>query len=106
MVCKGQGEVQRTDSLKVIFIKTLAPVHPVALVQLICKDYELGHPINRSRYLQRLTPITVTGKATERGIEEVAKAVVQPVLGASCPARQVRLDCLSEEFVASDEYFP
>ena len=94
MVCKGQKGLQRANSLKVIFVKTLDPVDPVALVQLICKEYELGHSINRSRYLQRLTPITITGKATERGVEEIAKAVVQPVLGASCPARQVRLDYL------------
>ena len=67
-------------------------------MQLICKELELGRPINRSRYLQRLTPITVTGKATEKDLEEIAKAVVQPVLGASCPARQVSLHYLSERF--------
>jgi tRNA acetyltransferase TAN1 len=60
----------------VLFVKTKPPVVPVDFVHRICEDTML-HPANRkSRFLNRLTPMTLTGRATEDGLCEVAKTVL------------------------------
>jgi tRNA acetyltransferase TAN1 len=61
----------------VLFFKTRPPVEPVDLVHRICVD-AMKQPANRKhRFVNRLTPITVTGKATEKGLEEVGRAVLR-----------------------------
>jgi tRNA acetyltransferase TAN1 len=61
----------------VLFFKTRPPVEPVDFVHRICVD-ATKQPTNRKhKFVNRLTPITVTGKATEKGIEEVGRAVLR-----------------------------
>ncbi|KAI1190398.1 hypothetical protein F5B17DRAFT_387309 [Nemania serpens] len=59
----------------VLFMRTRAPVDPLALVREICKDAAAAQDRSlwRSRFINKLTPITATGKATEKGLEEVAR---------------------------------
>ncbi|KAK4124194.1 hypothetical protein N657DRAFT_380106 [Parathielavia appendiculata] len=62
-----------------LFVKTRPPVDPVAFVRRICEDARrceeiLG--IMRCRYVNRLTPVSVMGKATEAGVAEVAREVL------------------------------
>lgn len=63
----------------VLFVKTRAPIEPVDFVKRICSSIKGAAPTQagrRSRYLNRLTPITLTGKVAGRGIEETARVVL------------------------------
>lgn len=61
-----------------IFFKTQEPIEPVSFVHRICSDAIESPALKRSRWVQRLTPMTLMGKATEKGLDEVARAVLAP----------------------------
>ncbi|KAI1462986.1 uncharacterized protein F4812DRAFT_464199 [Daldinia caldariorum] len=71
-------EPMRMDLDCLLFIRTKPPVDPVALVKEICKDAKeiTEKSQRRSRFINRFTPITLTAKATEAAVEEVAKNVL------------------------------
>jgi hypothetical protein len=62
----------------VLFMRTRSPVDPHLLVREMCRGAaaatDRGHW--RSRFINKLTPITYTGRATEKGLEEVAQKVL------------------------------
>lgn len=60
------------------FMKTMKPIEPAALALKMCKDAEAGvDPRQRKcRYINRLTPVITTDKATENGIDRVARSVL------------------------------
>ncbi|TGJ83997.1 hypothetical protein E0Z10_g4786 [Xylaria hypoxylon] len=62
----------------VLFMRTRAPVDPLVLVREICNDAAVAKDKSlwRSRFINKLTPITLTGKATEKGLEDVAMKVL------------------------------
>ncbi len=60
----------------VLFFKTRSPINPVEFVHRICKEVVLKPDVRRMRYVNRLTPVTIIGRATERGLEEVARNVL------------------------------
>ena len=60
----------------VLFFKTRSPIDPVDFVHRICKEVESKPDIRRMRYANRLTPVTIIGKATEKGLEDVANIVL------------------------------
>lgn len=62
------------------FMKTMDPVEPEALARKICEDArDCPHPMERKcRYVNRLTPVMDTDKATENGIERVTRSVLAP----------------------------
>jgi tRNA acetyltransferase TAN1 len=60
----------------VMFFKTRSPIDPVDFVHRICKEAASKPDIRRMRYVNRLTPVSVIGKATEKGIAEVGEAVL------------------------------
>jgi tRNA acetyltransferase TAN1 len=60
----------------VLFFKTRSPIDPVDFVHRICKEVESRPDIRRMRYANRLTPVTIIGRATEKGLEDVAKIVL------------------------------
>ncbi|KAI0431258.1 hypothetical protein F5Y09DRAFT_199539 [Xylaria sp. FL1042] len=62
----------------VLFVRTRAPVEPLVLVRDICKHAATAkdRSLWRSRFINKLTPITLTGKATEKGVEDVARKVL------------------------------
>jgi hypothetical protein len=62
----------------VVFFKTRAPVEPVAFVERICRDLAAGVQLQNCRYVKRLTPITKVEKANQKGLEGVAKEVLEP----------------------------
>lgn len=64
----------------VFFVKTMRPVEPKELVSKICQDArECAGPMERKlKYINRLTPVTNTEKATENGILKVARSVMAP----------------------------
>jgi tRNA acetyltransferase TAN1 len=61
----------------VLFFKTRQPVEPVDFVHKICIDAAEQWTIRRHRFVNRLTPVTMTGKATEKGLEEVGRNVLR-----------------------------
>lgn len=60
----------------VIFFKTQSPIDPVDFVHKICVEIVSKPGIRRMRYVNRLTPMEFTGKATEKGLEEVGRTVL------------------------------
>lgn len=62
----------------VLFFRTRAPVEPVSFVHKICSDALKPTNTQKHRWARRLTPMTLMGKATEKGLETVAKAVLGP----------------------------
>ncbi|KAM0247382.1 hypothetical protein ACHAQJ_009846 [Trichoderma viride] len=62
----------------VFFMKTMKPVDARQLVLQICKDaQECPSPRDRKcKYINRLTPVMDTDKATEKGIQRVARKVL------------------------------
>ncbi|XDG04829.1 hypothetical protein ABKA04_004444 [Annulohypoxylon sp. FPYF3050] len=72
----------RLDLDCLLFMRTHPPVDPVALAHRICVDArddvgkEKWTGRRRSRFLNRFTPVTASGKATEAGLVEVARKVL------------------------------
>lgn len=60
----------------VIFFKTGPAVEPLDFVHRICEEVVAKPDIRKMRYVNRLTPVTSFAKATEKGLEEVAKNVL------------------------------
>lgn len=62
------------------FMKTMKPVEPGQLILKICEDAKkCPDPRQRKcRYINRLTPVFDTEKATEKGITTVARKVLAP----------------------------
>ncbi|KAF7876584.1 hypothetical protein EAF04_001672 [Stromatinia cepivora] len=61
----------------VLFFKTRSPIDPADLVHRMCEDAASGG-VRKLRFVNRLTPMSIIGKATEKGIEEIG----QTILGA------------------------
>ncbi|KAF2085331.1 hypothetical protein K490DRAFT_75190 [Saccharata proteae CBS 121410] len=68
----------RVDTDCIMFFKTRAPIEPVSFVRRICEDALADPERKSSRFVKRLTPMTLMGKATESGLEEVARQVLGP----------------------------
>lgn len=64
--------------LPVIFFKTTSPVEPVSLVKTICEDAMNNNTRKRTRFALRLTPMTLMGRASTEGLEQVALKVLAP----------------------------
>ncbi|KAH0542365.1 hypothetical protein FGG08_003210 [Glutinoglossum americanum] len=68
----------RVDVKCVLFFKTREPIEPVGFVHRICTDASSSSGRKQSRWVKRLTPMTLIGKATENGLDEVSKIVLAP----------------------------
>lgn len=66
----------RLDMPCLLFFKTELPVDPADFVHRICEEIITKPNVRRMRYINRLTPMSCIGKATERGLEEVGRAVL------------------------------
>lgn len=62
-----------------LFVRTRAPIEPVEFVKRIVVDTKQCTDIRKikCRYLNRLTPMSVMGKATEQGLAETARQVLE-----------------------------
>jgi tRNA acetyltransferase TAN1 len=62
----------------VFFMKTAKPIDALRLTQQMCQDAkDCQDPRERkTKYINRLTPVQDTDKATESGIERVARSVL------------------------------
>lgn len=71
----------KVDIQCVLFFKTRAPIEPVSFVHAICRA-ALDGGIKRGRWVKKLTPMTMMGKATPEGLQKVAEEVLGPVFHA------------------------
>ncbi|KAI1385249.1 uncharacterized protein F4822DRAFT_338657 [Hypoxylon trugodes] len=71
-------EPLRMDLDCLLFMRTKAPINSVEMVRQICKDAKgvEEKKERKSRFINRFTPVTASGKATQLGLEEVAKKVL------------------------------
>jgi len=60
----------------VLFFKTRPPIIPVDFVRRICEDASNNVAKKKVRFVNRLTPVTMIAKATEKGLEDVGKLVL------------------------------
>lgn len=68
----------RTKEDCLLFMKVKPPVEPAAFVKYICENIKASADgrTRKTRYLNRLTPVTVMGKATMSGVEDTARQVL------------------------------
>lgn len=69
---------QQVDNPIVAFIKTTTPIEPVPFVKQICADAMSNSSRKRTRFVKRLTPMTLTARASEQDLENVARKVLAP----------------------------
>ena len=64
----------------VFFMKTMKPVEPDRLVKRICEDAKDCSDLRqrKTKYINRLTPVFDTDKATDKAMERVARRVLAP----------------------------
>ncbi len=60
----------------VLFFKIRPPLDPVDFVQRICEEVVSNPTVRKMKYANRLTPMTLMGKATEKGLEELGRTVL------------------------------
>lgn len=68
----------RLTNATVVFMKTTTPVEPVAFIRRICEDAMNNSSRKRTRFVKRLTPMTLMGRASADGLEKVAQEVLAP----------------------------
>lgn len=70
----------RVDIDCVFFVRTRSPVQPVELCRRMCEDAKAcANPMERkTKYINRLTPVTTMEKASEKGIERAARQALAP----------------------------
>ena len=66
--------------------QTPTPVEPVALVHRICSDAASASATKRSRYIKRLTPMTLIKKSLGGGLESLCTAILPKQFGPGTPA--------------------
>ncbi|KAM0497848.1 hypothetical protein D7B24_000832 [Verticillium nonalfalfae] len=76
---KGAFAIVRADIECVFFLKTREPVDPVALCRRMCTDAKGCANVmeRKTRYINRLTPVAVTGKVAS-GVDKVARQALAP----------------------------
>ncbi|TVY49196.1 tRNA acetyltransferase [Lachnellula occidentalis] len=67
----------RLDIECVLFVKVRPPIDPVDFVHRICKEVASKPDTAPTKYINRLTPMTMIGRATEKGLEELGKTVLE-----------------------------
>lgn len=61
----------------VLFFKTRHPIDPIDFVHKICKEIVAKPGVRRMKYVNRLTPMTLMAKATEKGLEDLGRTVLR-----------------------------
>ncbi|EGX96573.1 THUMP domain containing protein [Cordyceps militaris CM01] len=86
----------------VFFMKTMKPVEPDVLVRQMCEDARkcLNPRERKCRYINRLTPVFNTDKASDKGIERVARRVLAPYFELVPESEDSAAEVPSEEVAA------
>ncbi|KAK9893607.1 hypothetical protein P389DRAFT_198854 [Cystobasidium minutum MCA 4210] len=79
----------RTDTECLIWISCAPPLDPVKLTYTICDDLQNGGPV-RTRFLQRITPVSNTTHADPNSLKRLAYRLLQPLIAPSGYTREQR----------------
>jgi len=86
----GEGKLKMVtlDIPCVSFARTGRGIDPVSLVRRICQDAS-DHPMQmRSRYIKRMTPITLIRKTLSGGLEQLCDVVLKPYFHSGGPSKK------------------
>lgn len=72
----------------VCFVKTGKGIDPVRLVHQICSDAFDNPNRKRSRYIKRMTPMSLIRKTLSGGLDDVCKSVLEPHFGPGQPSKK------------------
>ncbi|KAH7369887.1 hypothetical protein BKA65DRAFT_7169 [Rhexocercosporidium sp. MPI-PUGE-AT-0058] len=61
----------------VLFFKTNPLIEPIDFVHRICKEVVATPSVRKMKYVNRLTPMTLIAKATEKGLQELESTVLR-----------------------------
>jgi hypothetical protein len=61
----------------VLFFKTRSPIIPVEFVHKICEDAKSHATKKKVRFVNRLTPMKMMTRATEKGLEELGRMLLK-----------------------------
>ncbi|KAI9710501.1 MAG: hypothetical protein M1820_002637 [Bogoriella megaspora] len=78
----------RLDMECVVFFKTEPPLEPCSFVRRICEDASQASSIKHTRFVKRMSPVTLVGKASESGVDAVSKEVLAPHFHQGGPSRK------------------
>ncbi|PGH18886.1 hypothetical protein AJ80_04304 [Polytolypa hystricis UAMH7299] len=70
------------------FVKTRKDIDPVEVVHRLCADAQANPGKKRSRWIQRLTPVSLTRKHLGDGVEELAREVLKPHFHTGSPPKK------------------
>ena len=85
---EDQLKLIRLDIPCVSFVKTAPGIDPVKLVHEICKDASDNSSTKRSRYIKRITPVSLFRKTLRGGLDEVCEAVLKPHFHSGGPSKK------------------
>jgi hypothetical protein len=89
----------------VLFFKTRPPIIPVDFVRRICEDASNNVAKRMVRFVNRLTPMTMIAKATEKGLQEVGKVVLGEHFQLVGEERYVDLEMEKKQSSVSTSHF-
>lgn len=76
-------------SYPVFFVKMDKAFDPVQITHRLCSEAQANPENKRSRWIRRLTPITLVRKILGGGLEELAREVLKPHFHSGGPPRKV-----------------
>lgn len=83
-----------------IFLKTRRPIEPAPFVRAICEDFARDGK-RRTKFVQRLSPVTLVGHASEKGLGHAAAQVLGPHFHQEASASKKVMGLLCFALVAS-----
>ncbi|KAH8887101.1 hypothetical protein GQ53DRAFT_827646 [Thozetella sp. PMI_491] len=89
----------RMDVECLLFVLTQSPIQPVEFVRRICADAKSPNSATKvkTRYVNRLTPVSASGKATAEGLIDLARSVLAPFFDLSGKKAQAKLEPSTDE---------
>ena len=75
----------------VSFVKTGNGIDPVSLVRRICKDAHSEPDHKRSRFIKRMTPMTLMRKTMGGGLDHICQSVLRPHFHAGGSPQKVSI---------------
>lgn len=69
------------------------------VVHKICSDAQANPERKRSRWIMRLTPISLVHKILSDGLEELAQEVLKPHFHSGAPSKKVSFSILSKQYI-------
>ncbi|PGH18112.1 hypothetical protein AJ79_00740 [Helicocarpus griseus UAMH5409] len=85
---KGPFQPIRLDIPCLAFIKMDKSLDPVQIAHRLCATARANSDQKRSRWIQRITPVTLTQKVLGGGIEQLSREVLKPHFHSGGPSKK------------------